>query len=70
VAEWLGRALQKLVQRFESARDLKVILMDDFFVLKEILIVAEWLAPTRRGLQKLVQRVESARDLVKPWNLN
>ncbi len=22
VAEWLGRALQKLVQRFESARDL------------------------------------------------
>jgi hypothetical protein len=23
VAEWLGRALQKLVQRFESARDLK-----------------------------------------------
>lgn len=24
VAEWLGRALQKLLQRFESARDLKV----------------------------------------------
>ena len=23
VAEWLGRALQKLVQRFESARDLQ-----------------------------------------------
>ena len=23
VAEWLGKALQKLVQRFESARDLK-----------------------------------------------
>ncbi len=23
MAEWLGRALQKLVQRFESARDLK-----------------------------------------------
>jgi hypothetical protein len=23
VAEWLGRALQKLPQRFESARDLK-----------------------------------------------
>ena len=23
VAEWLGRALQKLVQRFESALDLK-----------------------------------------------
>ena len=25
VAEWLGRALQKLVQRFESARNLKVL---------------------------------------------
>ena len=24
VAEWLGSALQKLLQRFESARDLKV----------------------------------------------
>ena|SRR6185312_2955862 len=24
VAEWLGRALQKLPQRFESARDLKI----------------------------------------------
>ena len=24
VAEWLGRGLQNLVQRFESARDLKV----------------------------------------------
>jgi len=24
VAEWLGRALQKLVQRFESARDLLI----------------------------------------------
>ncbi len=23
VAEWLGKALQKLLQRFESARDLK-----------------------------------------------
>lgn len=23
MAEWLGRALQKLLQRFESARDLK-----------------------------------------------
>ena len=25
VAEWLGRALQKLPQRFESARDLKTL---------------------------------------------
>ena len=25
VAEWLGKALQKLLQRFESARDLKRI---------------------------------------------
>lgn len=24
VAEWLGSALQKLLQRFESARDLKI----------------------------------------------
>ncbi len=24
VAEWLGRALQKLVRRFESVRDLKL----------------------------------------------
>ena len=26
LAEWLGRALQKLVQRFESARDLGILL--------------------------------------------
>ena len=30
VAEWLGRALQKLVQRFESARDLKKTLKPVF----------------------------------------
>jgi hypothetical protein len=28
VAEWLGKALQKLVQRFESARDLNTFLKD------------------------------------------
>ena len=33
MAEWLGRALQKLLQRFESARDLnkKSTLWVDFF---------------------------------------
>ena len=35
VAEWLGRALQKLPQRFESARDLRKgsSIDDPFFVL-------------------------------------
>jgi hypothetical protein len=36
VAEWLGRALQKLPQRFESARDLKkkIIRNDNLFLFK------------------------------------
>jgi hypothetical protein len=36
MAEWLGTALQKLLQRFESAFDLKSIVISDhdaFFVL-------------------------------------
>ena len=28
MAEWLGKALQKLVQRFESARDLNISIKD------------------------------------------
>lgn len=39
VAEWLGRALQKLVQRFESARDLRknrLCKLGRFFSLNEI----------------------------------
>lgn len=32
MAEWLGRALQKLVQRFESARDLEGIAMAVLFL--------------------------------------
>ena len=44
VAEWLGRGLQNLVQRFESARDLQYLINPDsnrtgvyFFILISVL---------------------------------
>ncbi len=36
VAEWLGRGLQNLVQRFKSARDLEFSLSDRSFLHEEL----------------------------------
>jgi hypothetical protein len=42
VAEWLGRALQKLLQRFESARDLKA--KDKAFAFFDMTRYSKWIS--------------------------
>jgi hypothetical protein len=62
VAEWLGRGLQSLVQRFESARRLITVLVF-------ALVVAACGAPEQSGLdaQQLVLQLS---DLPPGYNLN
>ncbi len=53
VAEWLGRGLQNLVQRFESARDLKKHPVGCFFfVFQPFIEVANPLLTSNKGKKK------------------
>jgi hypothetical protein len=58
VAEWLGRGLQNLVQRFESARDLKAIASRHESVGFFIWLMKRQLAGAFRKANKKVERSE------------
>lgn len=57
VAEWLGRALQKLVQRFESARDLQFtcmpVLLPAFFMSHKLVGMVVTLSVSTIGYRKV-----------------
>ena len=60
MAEWLGRALQKLLQRFESARDLQTPLKRGFFFRCIVML----------GLTLQFMLTEQEKDFIEFWEKN